>query len=120
MTAKRYLLLVFLAAFCILLCNAAYASEDEGGYQDARRMRDYAHASGGALATYGSYGIWKAIMRPEDKGLALLFGVVTSGIVCASKEASDYGGGGNFSGRDLAYCGLGMGAAAVSIPLFGF
>ena len=113
MSRYQYLCVIFLTALCCLLARVAEAN-------DARALHDQAHAMGGALAQFGSYGIWKAIMRPEHRGTALLFGVLTSAMVCVTKEASDWGNGGNFGGRDLAYCGVGVGAAAIAIPLFGF
>lgn len=88
---------------------------------DARVTRDFAHAAGGYVVNTGAYGIWKSIMLPRDKATAVVFAVLTTAIVCSSKEASDWSRpGGVFSGRNMAACGLGVGASVLSIKAFGF
>lgn len=86
---------------------------------DARGLHDYAHASGGAVAGFGAYGIWKKIMRPEDRATAIVFGALTGLMACGIKEMHDAPKKTD-SFRDFGYCAAGTGAATMAIITFDF
>lgn len=86
---------------------------------DARGLHDYAHASGGAVAGFGAYGIWKKIMRTEDRATAIVFGALTGLMACGIKEMHDAPKKTD-SFRDFGYCAAGTGAATTAIITFDF
>jgi hypothetical protein len=86
---------------------------------DARGLHDFAHVSGGALAGFGAYGAWKALMRPKDRATAIVFGVLTGLMACGIKEMHDAPKRTD-SLRDFGYCAVGTGAATATILTFDF
>lgn len=91
----------------LLLLSGTVRAES---FEDIRGLHDIAHTGGGFVVNAVSYGVWKKILRPEDRLAAHVLAVLTTALVAAGKEASDVAKpGGRFSGRDFGYSILGAG-----------
>lgn len=111
MTLTDFLIAVLLALYLFVVSTPhSYGQE-----LSARQLHDISHASVGAAAGFVSYGVWKAVLGPEQKPLATLLGLASVVAAAAVWEAHPKG-----SMRDFTMGTLGAGGATMTIMAFDF